>query len=231
MIILWDWRIALLGLFCVQLGVASAAVALGQLPSDWAGVMLVVMSLACLILAISAQKMTRTTTLYQAGTWQLRGLVLVLIFVAWLWADITVPLPLVAPRLTNLFVWLTLCVLVILGLSDNPLFATVSLLLWLIPVQVIVAVLVNSPAMVALIGMLALLLALAGSYLVLVEQVTIEQSRAVVTDITFPDELGDPASQPYDDTEVYGWVPWLQRQPWGAAVLERTRQLTARRRS
>jgi len=230
MIVFWDWRVALLGLFCVQVGVASAAVAVGQLPPEWGGVMVVVMGLASLILALSAQRMTRTTTLYQAGTWQLRGLVLVLIYVAWELADVTIPLPVVAPQLVDLFVWLTLCVLIILGLSDNPLFATVALLLWLIPIQVIAAVIVTTPALVALIGMLTLLLALAGSYLVLVEQVSIEQSRAVVTDITFPSELGIPTPLPFEQAEVEGWVLWLRSQPWGAAVLERTRQLTSRRR-
>jgi hypothetical protein len=231
-IVLWEWRLALLGLFCVQVGVASAAVSLGQLPAEWAGVMVVVMGLACLILALSAQRMTRTTTLYQAGTWQLRALLLALLYVAWSLADVTVPLPEVAAQLVDLFVWLTICMLVMLGLSDNPLFATIALLMWLIPIQVSTALLVNSPAFVALIGMLSLLLALAGSYLVLVEQVSVEQSSPIVTDITFPSELGIPiAPLPgVPGEEVDEWVVWLQRQPWGAMVMERARQLMQRRR-
>jgi hypothetical protein len=229
-IVLWEWRVALLGLFCVQVGVASAAVGLGQLPAEWAGVMVVVMGLACLILALSAQRMTRTTTLYQAGTWQLRGLLLVLLYVAWNWADVTVPLPEIAPQLADLFVWLTLCMLVMLGLSDNPLFATVALLMWLIPIQVTTAVIVNSPALVALIGMLSLLLALAGSYLVLVEQVSVEQSAPVVTDITFPSELGIPVAPlpTVQGSEADAWIAWLQRQTWGATLMERARQLMLR---
>jgi hypothetical protein len=229
-IVLWDWRVALAGLFCVQVGVASGAVAVGQLSSDWAGVMVVVMGLACLILALSAQQMTRTTTLYQAGTWQLRGLLLVLIYVAWSLADVTVPLPEVTPRLTDLFVWLTLCVLIMLGLSDNPLFATIALLIWLIPTQVTTAVLVNSPALVALIGMLSLLLALAGSYLILVEQVSAEQSAPVVTDISFPSDVRIPVAPLANpqQTETEEWVRWVQRQPWGTTWLERARQLMTR---
>ena len=231
MIVAWDWRVALFGLFCVQVGVVSAAVAMGQLPAEWAGVMVVVMGLACLILALSAQRMTRTTTLYQSGTWQLRGLLVVLVYVGWVLAEVNLPLPLVAPSLADLFVWLTLCVLVMLGLSDNPLFGAVALLMWLIPVQVVAAVIVNSPALVALIGMLTLLLALAGSYLMLVEQVSVEKSRPVVTDITFPNELDIPAAPLFQQEEVVGWLLWLRRQPWAATVVERTRQFTARWRA
>lgn len=231
-IVLWEWRLALLGLFGVQVGVAAAAVSVGQLPSEWAGVMVLVTGLACLILALSAQQMTRTTTLYQAGTWQLRGLLLVLLYVAWSLADLVVPVPEVAPQLVDLFIWLTLCMLMILGLSDNPLFASVALLIWLIPVQVITVVIVNSPALVALIGMLSLLLALAGSYLILVEQVSAEQSAPVVTDISFPSDLRVPAAPlpTLQELDEEGLIAWLQRQPWGAAVWERARQFTERRR-
>jgi hypothetical protein len=228
MIVVWDWRLALLGLFCVQIGVVSAAVALGQLPSEWAGVMVVVMGLATLILALSAQRMTRTTTLYQSGTWQLRALLLVLVYIGWELAEVNLPLPVVNPQLADLFVWLAMCMLVILGLSDNPLFSTVALLMWLIPVQVIAAIIVNSPSLVALIGMLTLLLALAGSYLMLVEQVTVEQDAPVVTDITFPGDLRIPSASNFQPEEEEGWIAWLQRQSWGAAALERARELMAR---
>jgi hypothetical protein len=229
-IVIWEWRLALLGLFCIQVAVVSAAVAIGQLPAEWAGVMVVVMGLACLILALSSQRMTRTTTLYQSGTWQLRALLLVLVYIGWELAEVNLPLPVVNPLLADLFVWLAMCTLVILGLSDNPLFSTVALLMWIIPVQVITAIIVNSPALVALIGMLTLLLSLAASYLMLVEQVSVEQERLVVTDITFPDDVRIPAPSPFPPDEDERWAEWLQRQPWGAAVLERTRQLMARRR-
>jgi hypothetical protein len=229
-IVAWEWRIALLGLFAVQVAVVSAAVAMGQLPTDWAGVMVVVMLLACVILAVSAQQMTRTTTLLQAGTWPLRALLLVLIYVGWELAELNLPLPGVNPQLADLFVWLALCTLVMLALSDNPLFATVALLMWLIPVQVVTAVIVNSPALVALIGMLTLLVALAGSYLMLVEQVASEESAPVVTDIAFPDEVGIPTASNFPHEADEGWLAWLEGQRWGGDVAQRTRQLLARRR-
>lgn len=227
MIVLWDWRVALAGLFFVQVGVASAAVAVEQLPAEWAWTMIIVMGLACLILTISAQRMTRTTSLYQAGTWPLRGLLLALIYVAWSLADVVVPLPVVEPHLAELFVWLTLCMLVMLGLSDNPLFSTVALLIWLIPAQVVVALIVNAPALVALIGMLTLLLALAGSYLILVEQVSAEKSALVVTDITFTGDLRITAStqSPFEAVEEVSWIVWLKGQPWAITMMNQVRQL------
>ena len=229
MIILWDWRVALAGLFCVQVGVASAAVSIEQLPGDWGVVMILVMGLACLILILSAQRMTRTTSLYQAGTWPLRTLLLLLLLGTWQLADVNIPLPEVEPRLAQLFGWLTLCTLVMLGLSDNPLFTTIALLIWLIPAQVMAALIVNAPALVALIGMLTLLLALAGSYLVLVEQASAEQSAPIVTDISFPSDLRVPVANlsSTQEPEPEDWLAWLQRQPWATPLVERTRHLGA----
>ena len=222
-IVVWEWRVALLGLFCVQVGVVSAAVALDHLPSEWAGVMIVVMGLACLILALSAQRMTRTTTLYQSGTWPLRTLLLVLVYVGWRLAEVNLPLPEVNAELADLFMWLALCMLVMLGLSDNPLFSSVALLMWLIPVQVVAAVIVNSPALVALIGMLTLLVALAGSYLILTEQVKADATAPVVTDISFPENRGIPAASNFVPESDGGWLDRLPRPNW-------VRDLGARRR-
>lgn len=224
MIVIWEWRIALLGLFVIQVGVAGAASTSGQLPADWAGVMVVITGLACLILALSAQRMTRTTTLYQSGTWQLRALLLGLAYVGWVLAEVRLPLPAVSPDLADLFVWLMLCMLVMLGLSDNPLFSTIALLMWLVPVQVVAAVIVNSPALVALIGTLSLLLALAGSYLVLVEQVSTEDAAPVVTDISFPSDLRIPSAANFDAGDDPSLLDWAERQPWGTAIAKQVRQ-------
>lgn len=228
-IVAWEWRVALFGLFFVQVGVAGAAVVDLRLPSDWAGVMVVVMGLSCLILAMSAQRMTRTMTLYQSGTWQMRGLLLAVVYVGWELAQVNWRFPQITPQLSDLFVWLTLCILIQLGLSSNPLFSTVALLMSLIAVQIIAAVLVNSPSLLALIGTLTLLLALAGSYLVLVEQVTIEEDKPVVTDITFPSDKRIPAPPMLSPSDEDGWLEWLRRQSWGEALLERTRQVMGRR--
>jgi hypothetical protein len=219
-IVIWEWRVALLGLFLIQVAVASASAAISQFPPEWAGVMVVVMGLATLILALSAQKITRATTLYQAGTWPLRALLLVLVYVGWGLAEVNLPLPEVHPELADLFVWLALCTFVMLGLSDNPLFSTTALLLLLIPVQVVTAIIVNSPALVALIGMLTLLVALAGSYLMLVEQVSVEESAPVVTDISFPDDRGIPKASAFQADVEAGWITWLER---AREVIERRR--------
>jgi hypothetical protein len=102
--------------------------------------------------------------------------------------------------------------------------------MWLIPVQVITAIIVNSPALVALIGMVSLLLALAGSYLVLVEQVSAEESAPVVTDISFPSDLAVPSASTFQGDVEEGLLAWVRRQEWGAAALERTSRILERRR-
>lgn len=228
MIVVWEWRLALLGLMIVQVGVVSASIMSGELPSEWAGVMVIVMALSTLILALSAQRMTRTSSLYQAGTWQLRTLLLGLIYVGWELADFNLPLPGITPPLADLFVWIAMCTLVTLGLSTNPLFSTVALLLWVMLAQIISAVVVESPTLVALIGTLTLLLALAGSYLILVEQVTVEEDDPVVTDIIFPSDVSIPAPPPPTVDNDTNMESWLRRQPWGEALLERARQMMAR---
>jgi hypothetical protein len=188
-ILFWDWRLALAGLFVVQLGVATVAVRVEQAPAQWAGVMTIVTGLACLILALSARQARMPPSARQSGTWILRALALVLIYVAWRALSNEVQIPELVPAITSLFVWLVICALVMLGLSDNPLFSAVALLLWCIPVQAVVGVLLGAPMLIALIGILELVLALACSYLALAEQLPVAERQPVLTDITFPDHL------------------------------------------
>ncbi len=225
LIIIWDWRVALGGLVLVQVGVAGATVALTAAPSDRAGVMVAVMLLCALILALSAHRIGRTASMYQAGTWQLRALIVGLIFVVWRLADLHVPVPVIDPDLVELFVWLTLCVLIMLGFSVSPLFTMTALLLWLIPAETVAAVLVGAPSVMALIGFLSLLLALGGSYLILVEQAAAEESAPTVTDIAFPPELElgqvprlervggglEPAGEAQPQREIGRWIEQSSR--------------------
>ncbi len=186
-ILLWEWRSALAGLFIIQVGVGAVAVQVEKIPAEWAGVMTAVTALACMILALSANQARRPPSLYQSGSMLLRALVLILIFVVWQTLHDSMRIPEIVPQVTSLFVWLALCVLVMLGLSDNPLFYGVALLLWCIPVQAVVGVLLGIPALIALIGMIELVIALACSYLVLVDQLPVTNQQPILTDITFPE--------------------------------------------
>src|SRR5690606_15338505 len=214
-IVVWDWRVTLAGLFVVQAGVAAAAVQHGAIPGEWAGVMVAVIGLACLILLLSTQHMTQTSSLYQSGTWGLRGLMLLLFFGVWRLSGIELPIPEIHADLAALFFWVALCALLMMGLGENPLMVTTALLLWTIPAQVVVGALVGNPTFVAFIGILQLGLALAGSYLILVEQLPAETTTPVLTDIAFPDQIARAAKrpQPVPPMELpdLPWREWLAR--------------------
>lgn len=212
-VLLWEWRLALLGLFIIQVGVTAAAVHMQQMPAEWAIVIAGVGGLACLMLAMSAQRIDFTGTLYQSGTWLQRTMILALFGLLWRLSADSVQLPEIAPALVQLFTWLLFCLLTIMALSENPLFTGVALLMWIVPVQVVAASLVGVPMLIALIGLLQILLALACSYLVLVEQTPAENVAPVLTDISFP--KASPARvRPLAETQDLEdrLTEWLGRQ-------------------
>jgi hypothetical protein len=104
--------------------------------------------------------------------------------------------------MAGLFTWLGLTMLLMLGLSDNPLFSGVALLLWFIPAQVTVAGIVPYPGLFALIGGLELLITLTASYLILVDRRPVAARRLVMTDIVFPDQLEEDGDEIDDAEEV-----------------------------
>ena len=200
MILTWDWRVALAGLVIVQTGVAAMGVARIGLPAQWAGVQVAVIVVAAAMLATSALQAPSSRSLRQAGNWLLRLLALVLIYLAWRTIDVTIPVPGIAPDMAGLFTWLGLTMLLMLGLSDNPLFSVVALLLWFIPAQVVVASIIPQPSIFVLIGGLELLITLTASYLILVDRRPLAARRLVMTDVVFPDQLQE-AWDAVDDTE------------------------------
>ena len=214
-IIVWDWRLALVGLVIVQLGVAEATVLQQGMPAEWGAIMVGVMALATVILALSVHRTHTRTTLYQSGTWSQRGLIVTLVYASWRLLGWHMPLPEFTTGLSDLYFWLSLCMLIILGMGENPLFTALALLLWLIPVEAVVAVLLEVPALVALVGMIQLLTALACSYLILVEEAPAEEAP-VITDITFPatgvGSLTIPRPEPVAAPSLPDWLwDWL----WG----------------
>jgi hypothetical protein len=84
---------------------------------------------------------------------------------------------------------------------------------------VVVGALVENPTFIAFIGILQLGLALAGSYLILVEQIPAEATTAVLTDIVFPDQIARAAKTPQPsppmDLPEPPWREWLaQGRGW-----------------
>ncbi len=189
-IVLWDWRAALAMLLTVQVAVAALTVNLFAVPSQWALIQVAVMALACMILGLSAaQTMRDSLSARQSGSFFLRVMAVLFFAGAWRLLDVQPNFPKFGPEVSTLFGWLAICALLTLGLGANPFFTGVSMLLWFVPVQAMVAVVLGIPALVAMTGILQLLVALVCSYLLLVEQAPYMQAKETLTDIAFPDNL------------------------------------------
>jgi hypothetical protein len=207
-VLAWDWRVSLVGLFLIQVGIAALGVALHSVSAQWAALQIIVMLLCLLILALSAQQVHEARALHQAGNWLVRFMALVLLVLAWRVIDVMVPLPELGSSTTALVGWLVLCTLLILGLSDSPFFTAVAFLLWMIPAQTLLAVLIPSSNLFAVIGGVELLIALACSYLILLDRAPGLDRKFVVTDIVFPyQEEASPWAEPVDEDEPVDAVP------------------------
>ena len=184
-ILFWRWRLTLVALFVVQIGVAVLVVRIHGVPIAWAATQLLVMAVCLPMLALSTQQVKATMAARRPGSWVLRGLTVILLLVSWRVFDLALPLPVIAPQIVQLFVWLGLCTLIILSLSDTPFFTGVALLLWCIPVQAVVEILLPGLRLHLLIAIGEILVTLACSYLILTAQTPVLAAEAVVTDLTF----------------------------------------------
>jgi hypothetical protein len=219
LVLLWDWRVALAGVFFVQLSAATSAVVLHGVPAQWALIQTVVVGMVCVMLTLSARAHRLRPSFRQTGTWISRGFLLGM-FLAGAWfMNIQVTLPGMDPLVMELFLWLVLCGIMLLGLSEHPLYNAVGVLLWLIPVQVVVAVVTPIPALVALVGLVVLTVGMAVSYLVFVEHMPAEERGLVLTDLAFPQQVKlehPPAPEAGDD-------PTVRVPDWVRRALPRTR--------
>lgn len=194
MVLLWNWRLSLLGLILVQFGVAAVALNTQRVEQNVMIVQSCVIILCTLILALSTFQAPPSPSIRQSGNWFLRLLALILLYFALRLSDFSfvLPLPDVAAgealQLTIFFAWLCICSLLTLGFSDNPLFTGIALLLWCVPVHMLAAILTPVSGIVVLIGIVELMLALACSYLILTESFATDAKPVVATDVTFPVE-------------------------------------------
>ena len=189
-VIVWDWRFALGALFTVQAAVGAATVHLYQTPAQWILIQTAVMGLSCIILGMSAtQTMMSSPTARQAGSLSLRLMAVLLVYSGWRLLDIELTLPGIDSGVAQLYGWLAVCAMLMLALGANPLFGGVAFLLWIVPTQAFVATVLEIPSLVALLGILELLVALACSYLLMAERVPVSQKGQVLTDVAFPNQL------------------------------------------
>jgi hypothetical protein len=201
LVLLWDWRYGLLALPAMQFILGQTLVAKYGVPLLWSWSLFGVMALSSLILALSVWQVRPGISAYQAGNWLFRTMVLLLAGLTLTYMDIQFLLPRFDLMTTQLILWLAVCAVLTLTLTDGPLFSGIGLLLWMIPAQSIVAVLLPVPGLLAVVGSAVLLVSLACSYLVLAEDTGSEHLALPVTDVTFPVELIPTSRQPQSETQ------------------------------
>ncbi len=213
-IVIWNWRYVLFSLLFVQLVVGVSLANSGAVPLQWAIIQIAITALSCTIIGLSAYRTVPTsTTARQSGTWWLRLLAVAMLFAGWRILHFNPNFPQLTAPLMQLFIWIAGCALLTLGLGDNPLYAGFALVLWMIPVQSFIAVVVHIPSLVALAGILQILISLAISYLLISDFATESTPRIVLTDVAFPSEM---ATLPVDIGigSVAGTLEVAMRRQW-----------------
>ena len=185
----WEWRSALLALIALQVGVAALMVQVHGLTTQWASVQVMVTLLCVLLLSLSAQRMRSRDATHPPGAWPLRLMVLVLLLVGWQVFDLQPSIPLLNPPVARLFVWVALCALTTLALGDSPFFSAVALLLWCMPIQAVVELLLPGHSLFVIIGIVQICVTLACSYLLLIDLTPAPEPIPVPTDSDFVPSL------------------------------------------
>ena len=196
MLLLWEWRLLLLGLWVIQLGVVVLVVKVHQVDLQWAQVQMLVTTLCAAMLFLSARQIRVALAYQRPGSVLVRLMAVTLLLICWRFFDFEVSLPLLAPVLAQLFLWIALCALIMLGLGDAPLSTGIALLLWFIPVQAFIQVLLPEFRLFVLIGMSQLLSALACSYLMLAARQPAMHTAVIPTDVSFPLTTAFPRALP-----------------------------------
>jgi len=185
MLLFWEWRTLLIGLCIIQLGMAVLVTRAYQVNLQWAQVQILVTLLSAGMLGLSARQIRFAIPYQRPGAWFVRVMAIALLLICWQLFDFDLALPTIVPPFTQIFLWLALCALIMLGLGDTPLFTGVALLLWFIPVQAFIQILLPEFRLFVLIGMVQLLTALACSYLMLTARLPVFENVAAPTDVAF----------------------------------------------
>ena len=191
--VLWDWRIALAGVVLVHLGSSSVLVLVHGAPGIIAAGQLLAIVVSAAMLAIAGFLHPHPTSLRQAGNWPLRLVALTFIVGAWWYLDPGYTLPSFSQAETDFLLWTAMCALALWSFSGSPLLGGVGVLLWSVPMYSLAAVLLPGSGLPAIIGMTDIVLALACSYLVLLEPAS---SRDVTSRLAIKNAAPAIAPQP-----------------------------------
>ncbi len=185
-VLAWDWRFALPGLFLVQTGIGQLAVERGMMPSEWGRVFFWVMLAALLILVLSIVQSERPPPVGRLGTAFLRLLLLSLAALFLRSAEIGHLLPQIDRGMSQLLLWIAACALFAIANAEGSLETGGALLLWLIGAEIALLAVAPAAVVVVILGILFLLVALACGFLLLAEDPTLALTDHPLTDAVFP---------------------------------------------
>lgn len=154
----------------VQLAIGALMVRFQQIEPSWMGVQLVVIIFCCVMLALSVLEMQSTTLLRRRSNLGLHLLLIPLLICAWWLLKIDLPIEGLNPVLRQLLMWLALIALVQMSVGSDPMSVGVGLLIWCIPLQALAVRFAPIPTLLAMIGVMELVIALACAYLVLTDR-------------------------------------------------------------
>ncbi len=187
-VLAWDWRISLPAVLLVQLGVGKLAVQRSLMPDEWGNVLMWVVVTCLLILVLSILQSHKKIPVGRWGTLLFRALMLGLAAFLLDLADVSDILPVVDGKMTHLLLWVALCALFSIANADGALENGLALLLWLIGVETALIAIAPAALVVVLLGTIFLLVTLACAYLLVAENMALDEAYAPLTDITFPGE-------------------------------------------
>ncbi len=187
-ILLWDWRVMLVGLMVVQIGIVVLSSSVYHFSLEWGSVQLLVTALSAAMLALSARQVQPILRMQRPGSWLVRLSAAILLVVSWQFVDLEFDLPLLTPQMTQLFLWLILCAVMLLGLGGSPFYTGVALLFWFMPIQAFLQILLPDHRLFVLIGIVEIFVSLACSYLLLAHRSPLQRGSAILTDLAFPED-------------------------------------------
>jgi hypothetical protein len=203
-LVLWDWRIAVLGAVLVHLGSSSMLVLVHGVPALVAAGQLFAVVLSATMLAVAGFLHPYPSSLRQAGNWLLRLMALIFIVAAWWYLDPGYTLPSFSQAETDLLLWTGICGLALWSFSGSPLMAGAAALLWSTPMYALASVLLPGSGLPAIVGIMDVIVVLACSYLVLLEPAS---ARGVARRVIPKDVTANVIPQPRRSPEVVPPVP------------------------
>ncbi len=213
-ILAWNWRVSLPALLLIQVGLDQLMVARYGMAPAWAVIHVFILGLSGIILGLSMLQIETEGGAPHLTNWFFRAVLLALLGIGLGFLNVQVRLPRLEESASLLVVWLLLCGVLILALTDRPLHATFGLLLWFIPVQSLAPVILPVPPLMAILGSAQLLVVLACSYLVVAEDSVRAAQVQPITEVVFPvDESPQPVHPSAQPTLVWQAV-WARFSRW-----------------